>query len=245
MKKLEKQFYMISSDSSAKRIEQLVSMKKKSLAIMLGGYSFNLVFFLILNHVYFEKTFDFIFLLKFSTNLLGITLIYLLIISLILSIVKIYRKHWPSFVTSAIIITLLTFLTISLAHYKRYYENKKLKTEVSSLKNQAFSLLQEDMADHMKALDLLNKAIELNPNDAINYNNRGVALYKFGRYQQSIKDFNRAIHLDPNDLYAYNNRGNAYYELGKKNRACNDWRKACDLGNCDGLNWAKKKGFCN
>jgi len=244
MKKLEKQFYMISSDSSAKRIEQLVSMKKKSLAIVLGGYLFNLVFFLILNHIYFKKTIDFIFLLKFAANLFGITLIYLLIIFLILSIVKIYRKHWPSFVTPAIIITLLTFLTISLEHYKIYYENKKMKTEVSSLKNQAFSLLQEDMADHMKALDLLNRAIELNPNDAINYNNRGVALYKLGRYQQAIKDFNRAIHLDPNDLYAYNNRGNAYYELEKKNRACNDWRKACDLGNCGGLNWAKKKGFC-
>ena len=244
MKKLEKQFYMISSDSSAKRIEQLVSMKKKSLAIVLGGYLFNLAFFLIINHIYFEITFDFIFLLKFAANLFGITLIYLLIISLILSIVKIYRKHWPSFVTPAIIITLLTFLTISLEHYKIYYENKKMKTEVSSLKNQAFSLLQEDMADHMKALDLLNRAIELNPNDAINYNNRGVALYKLGRYQQAIKDFNRAIHFDPNDLYAYNNRGNAFYELGKKNRACDDWQKACDLGNCDGLNWAKKKGFC-
>ena len=244
MKKLEKQFYIISSDSSAKRIEQLSSMKKKFLAIVLGGYLFNLVFSLILNHIYFKKTFDFIFLLKFVANLFGITLIYLLIIFLILSIVKISRKHWPSFVAPAIIITLLTFLTISLAHYKRYYENKKMKTEVSSLKNQAFSLLQKDMADHMKALDLLNRAIELNPNDAINYNNRGVALYKLGRYQQAIKDFNRAIHLDPNDLYAYNNRGNAFYELGKTNRACDDWRKACDLGNCDGLNWAKKKGFC-
>jgi len=244
MKKLEKQFYMISSDSSAKRIEQLVSMKKKSLAIVLGGYLFNLALFVILNHIYFEKTFDFIFLFKFAANLLGITLIYLLIVSLIISLVKIYRKHWPSFVTASIIITLLTFLTLSLAHYKRYYENKKIKTEVSSLKNQAFSFLQENMSDHMKALDLLNRAIELNPNDAINYNNRGVALYKLGRYQQAIKDFNRAIHLNPNDSYAYNNRGNVYHELEKKNRACNDWRKACYLGNCDGLNWAKKKGFC-
>ena len=244
MKKLEKQFYMISSDSSAKKIEQLASIKKKSLAIMLGGYLFNLVFFLILNHIYFEKPIDFIFLFKFGANLLGITLIYLLIISLIFSLLKLYRKHWPSFVTASIIVTLLTFLTISSAYYKRYYENKKIKTEISSLKNQAFSLLQENMDNHMKALDLLNKAIELNPNDAINYNNRGVALYKLGRYQQAVKDFNQAIRLDPNDLYAYNNRGNAYYELGKKNRACDDWRKACDLGNCDVLNWAKEKGLC-
>ncbi|MGD2149643.1 MAG: hypothetical protein PVF99_03450, partial [Desulfobacterales bacterium] len=83
MKKLEKQFYMISSDSSAKRIEQLVSIKKKSLAIVLGGYLFNLALFVILNHIFFEKLIDFIFLLKFATHLLGITLIYLLIVSLI------------------------------------------------------------------------------------------------------------------------------------------------------------------
>jgi len=244
MKKLEKQFYMISSDSSAKGIEQLSSMKKKSLTVLLGGYLFNLVFFLILNHIYFGKAFEFIFLLKSAANLFGITLIYSLIISIMLSIVIIYKKHWPSFVIPAIIITLLTFLTISLAHYKRYYEKKKMETEVSSLRDRAFSLLQEDMADHMKALDLLNRTIELNPNDAINYNNRGVALYKLGRHQQAIKDFNRAIQLDPNDLYAFINRGNVHYGSGKKNRACDDWQKVCDLGNCDRLNWAKKKGIC-
>ena len=119
-----------------------------------------------------------------------------------------------------------------------------MKTEVASLRDQAFSLLQKDKADYMKALDLLNKAIELNPDDAIDYNNRGTAFYKLGRYQRAIEDFNRAINLDPNDTYAYNNRGNAYYDLGKRNRACDDWRKVCELGNCDGLNWAKKKGFC-
>jgi len=244
MKKLEKHFYMISSDSSAKSIEELSSMKKKSFSILLGGYLFNLAFFLILNHIYFGKAFAFISLVESAAALFGMTLVYLLIISLILSIVKIYRKHWPSFVTPAIIITLLTFLTISLVHYKRYYENKVMKTEVASLRDQAFSLLQKDKADYMKALDLLNKAIELNPDDAIDYNNRGTALYKLGRYQRAIEDFNRAIHLDPNDTYAYNNRGNAYYDLGKRKRACDDWRKVCELGNCDGLNWAKKKGFC-
>jgi len=242
MKKLEKQFYMISSDSSAKSIKELSSMKKKSFSILLGGYLFNLAFFLILNHIYFGKAFAFISLVESAAALFGMTLVYLLIISLILFII--YRNQWPSFLTPAIIITLLTFLTISLVHYKRYYENKKMKTEVVALRNQAFSLLQKDKADYMKALDLLNKAIELNPDDAIDYNNRGTAFYKLGRYQRAIEDFNRAIHLDPNDTYAYNNRGNAYYDLGKRNRACDDWQKICELGNCDGLNWAKKKGFC-
>jgi len=244
MKKLEKHFYMISSDSSAKSIEELSSMKKKSFSILLGGYLFNLTFFLAINHIYFGKAFAFISLVESAAALFGMTLVYLLIISLILSIVKIYRKHWPSFVAPAIIITLLTFLTISIVHYKRYYENKVMKTEVASLRDQAFSLLQKDKADYMKALDLLNKAIELNPDDAIDYNNRGTAFYKLGWYQRAIEDFNRAINLDPNDTYAYNNRGNAYYDLGKRNRACDDWRKVCELGNCDGLNWAKKKGFC-
>ena len=244
MKKLEKHFYMISSDSSAKSIEELSSMKKKSFSILLGGYLFNLTFFLAINHIYFGKAFAFISLVESAAALFGMTLVYLLIISLILFIVKIYRKHWPSFVTPAIIITLLTFLTISIVHYKRYYENKVMKTEVASLRDQAFSLLQKDKADYMKALDLLNKAIELNPDDAIDYNNRGTAFYKLGRYQRAIEDFNRAINLDPNDTYAYNNRGNAYYDLGKRKHACDDWRKVCELGNCDGLNWAKKKGFC-
>lgn len=242
MKKLEKHFYMISSDSSAKSIEELSSMKKKSFSILLGGYLFNLTFFLAINHIYFGKAFAFISLVESAAALFGMTLVYLLIISLILSII--YRNQWAYFLTPAIIITLLTFLTISIVHYKRYYENKVMKTEVASLRDQAFSLLQKDKADYMKALDLLNKAIELNPDDAIDYNNRGTAFYKLGRYQRAIEDFNRAINLDPNDTYAYNNRGNAYYDLGKRKHACDDWRKVCELGNCDGLNWAKKKGFC-
>ncbi|MBW2576318.1 MAG: tetratricopeptide repeat protein [Deltaproteobacteria bacterium] len=110
-----------------------------------------------------------------------------------------------------------------------------MKTKVASLRDQAFSLLRQDKADYMKALDLLNKAIELNSEDAIDYNNRGTVFYKLGRYQRAIEDFNRAIHLDPNDTHAYNK---------KRQHACDDWRKVCKLGNCDGLNWAKKKGFC-
>ena len=242
MKKLEKQFYMISSDSSAKSIEELSSTKKKFFSILLAGYLFNLIFFLILNHIYFKKTFAFISLVESAAALFGMTLVYLLIISLVLSII--YRNQWVFFSTPAIIITLLTFLTISLVHYKKYYEKKEMKTKVASLRDQAFSLLQQDKADYMKALDLLNKAIELNSKDATDYNNRGTVFYKLGRYQRAIKDFNRAIYLDPNDTCAYNNRGNAYYDLGKRKHACDDWRKVCKLGNCDGLNWAKKKGFC-
>ncbi len=85
MKKLEKQFYMISSDSSAKSIEELSSTKKKFFSILLAGYLFNLIFFLILNHIYFKKTFAFISLVESAAALFGMTLVYLLIISLILS----------------------------------------------------------------------------------------------------------------------------------------------------------------
>jgi hypothetical protein len=36
----------------------------------------------------------------------------------------------------------------------------------------------------------------------------------------------------------------SYLNLGGQDRACEDLQKACELGECAGLNWAEKKGYC-
>ena len=49
-----------------------------------------------------------------------------------------------------------------------------------------------------------NKAIQLDPNLAGAYNNRGVVYSETGKYKPAIADFNKAIQLDPNLADAYN-----------------------------------------
>ena len=84
-------------------------------------------------------------------------------------------------------------------------------------------------------INLLNEAIQLNPNNDIAYNNRGVAYAELGRYEQAIQDFNKAIQLNPNyDATAYANRGLAYHDLGQNERAIQDLNKAISINPNDG-----------
>jgi len=101
-----------------------------------------------------------------------------------------------------------------------------------------------DLKQYPKALNDYNKAINLDPSHVKAYNNRGNIYYEQKKYQQALKDYNQCLRLKPNYSFAYINRGLVFYQLKNKSRACKDFKKACQLGDCDGLNWAKGKGFC-
>jgi tetratricopeptide (TPR) repeat protein len=60
-----------------------------------------------------------------------------------------------------------------------------------------------------------NRALQLNPDYAEAYNDRGHAYYWTGDYPKAIADFTRAIELRPNYPTAFNNRGAAYMASGK------------------------------
>ena len=59
--------------------------------------------------------------------------------------------------------------------------------------------------DYERAIGCFDKAIELDPNSAATYSNRGIAYYYLNQYESAIEDCSRAIELDPNDYWAYNN----------------------------------------
>ena len=57
------------------------------------------------------------------------------------------------------------------------------------------------------------KAIELDPNDAAAYNNRGISYSDLGQYQRAIEDYDKAIELDPNDAESRTHRQRALRAL--------------------------------
>ncbi|NJN76512.1 MAG: tetratricopeptide repeat protein [Synechococcaceae cyanobacterium RL_1_2] len=63
-----------------------------------------------------------------------------------------------------------------------------------------------------KGLSLLAKAIELEPDYAMAYHNRGVLQHQQLSYTQAIADYTTAIKLDPSFIASYLHRGRAYYE---------------------------------
>ena len=89
-----------------------------------------------------------------------------------------------------------------------------------------FLMMLEQMDE---AIEAYSRAIELNPNDAASYNNRGLAYKEKGEHDCAIEDYTKAIELNPKFAEAYVNRGNAYRETGELNRALEDCNKAIEL----------------
>ena len=80
-----------------------------------------------------------------------------------------------------------------------------------------------------KAIDTYNKAIELAPQYAWAYNNRGFARRVSGDPHRAITDFNQAIVLNSQYVAAYNNRGLAKHDLNDYQGAIADFDQAIQL----------------
>jgi len=89
--------------------------------------------------------------------------------------------------------------------------------------------IYSDTKDYDRAIADFNQALKLDPNDAIAYNERGLAYYHNKDYDRAIADFNQAIKLNPTFAIAYNNRGFAYYDLKDYDRAFADFNQAIKL----------------
>ena len=63
-------------------------------------------------------------------------------------------------------------------------------------------------------IKLLDEVIELNPNYALAYNNRGNAYQGLKQYERAIQDYSEAIELNPNSCYLHMCREYCYKELG-------------------------------
>jgi TonB family protein len=81
-----------------------------------------------------------------------------------------------------------------------------------------------------QAYEDLNKAIALDPQDAIAYNQRGIASFAAGNVQAALKDFSKTIELQPQLAEAYNNRGIIERTLGDYRQAGKDFERAAQLG---------------
>jgi len=65
--------------------------------------------------------------------------------------------------------------------------------------------------------------IEIDPEYARAYNNRGFAYDNYGEFDKAIADYTRAIAIDPYYTTAYYNRGFAYRAKGEKNKSNSDF----------------------
>lgn len=83
------------------------------------------------------------------------------------------------------------------------------------------------------ALMAIDKSIELNPNNAILMNNKGIILNKLGRYDEALEFFNKAIIINPFDSKSWYNRGINQEMLSQPSEAVGSYTTATllDPGN--------------
>jgi predicted O-linked N-acetylglucosamine transferase (SPINDLY family) len=76
------------------------------------------------------------------------------------------------------------------------------------------------------ALELIDHAIKLRPNNAWFFTNRGIALAKLKRFDEALVSFDRALIIKPDLVAAHNNRGFAQQELKRFDEALVSYDRA-------------------
>jgi predicted O-linked N-acetylglucosamine transferase (SPINDLY family) len=82
---------------------------------------------------------------------------------------------------------------------------------------------------YIGAVEMIDKAIEINPNAAIYFSNRGNVLEKLKQLEAAVASYDKAIELKPDFAEAYSNRGNALQELKQFENALASFDKAIEL----------------
>lgn len=89
--------------------------------------------------------------------------------------------------------------------------------------------LERSDASFGKAMNDLNMAIKLDPENNRNYFHRGVIYFEYNRNEEAFKDFTQAIELNPQDDRAYYYRALVNVRNGDYSYAIDDWNITSSL----------------
>jgi len=81
-----------------------------------------------------------------------------------------------------------------------------------------------------RALGMIQKAVDLRPNDGYIVDSLGWAYYMLGDYEEAVIHLERAVSLSPEDAVLNDHLGDAYWKVGRTREAVFQWTHARDLG---------------
>lgn len=116
-----------------------------------------------------------------------------------------------------------------------FSEAQKIYTEILNTQPTNFSALQLtgmvylQTGQHQAAIDYLNKAIQVNPQFAACYINRGIALQALQRFDEALQSYDAAIRIQPDYVEAYSNRGVTLNALKQYDEALASYEKAITI----------------
>ena len=125
--------------------------------------------------------------------------------------------------------SLLLIVTIFCFTYSCSYFTKKEYTFADAQEYNKKGLEYYRKGFCKEAVYCFSRAIEIEPDFAGFFSNRGYAYMKMEEYVKATADYNRAIELNPCDATFFSNRGRAYGILGKYELAFKDFEKAIEI----------------
>ncbi len=91
-----------------------------------------------------------------------------------------------------------------------------------------YSWIDQDM-NLEPALEMIEKAVEAQPQDGYIVDSLGWAFYKLGRIEEAVETLERAVLLRPNDAEINDHLGDAYWKAGRKLEARFQWNVAASV----------------
>ena len=80
-----------------------------------------------------------------------------------------------------------------------------------------------------QAMELIRKAVKLDPNDGYFVDSLGWAHYRLGNYPKAVEHLERAVELRPDDPVINDHLGDAYWRVGRQFEAKYQWSQALTL----------------
>ncbi len=123
-------------------------------------------------------------------------------------------------------------------NYRAADDSQKAEIKKSIAQNnkyfEAFLALEEGnnayfSTNYQQAISDYSRAININPNFAEAYNNRGNANVMTKNFQQATQDYQNALRLNRVDARIYNNLGSVYYMLKDYNSAVREYTNSINL----------------
>ena len=81
-----------------------------------------------------------------------------------------------------------------------------------------------------RARRMIERAVELRPQDGHIVDSLGWVLFKLGDYRAAVRWLERAVELEPRDAVINDHLGDAYWAVGRHAEARFQWRRALNLG---------------
>jgi len=107
-------------------------------------------------------------------------------------------------------------------------ENKETcSDDARFLVQQAYMLYGQN--DHRQALQLINKSLKIQPDNALAYRVKGDAYIELNEYDNSLSAYSRSLELNPNDTWATYGKGISLNGLGRNNEAITWYSEAIKL----------------